>query len=148
MELQIVGPQGSEIMKVSDIKNYKKTVNVRIPNVVDRNGGIFEIDLGLWNSNHTVMIMRLIPTQVSIEDANGCKRNLSVPGISVNVRRIKASDLVLIRGATWLNPFSIANRKILHPKWEAAGHSGSTGRSQPSITTYWRKGQLIFESCL
>jgi nucleoporin POM152 len=28
-------------------------------------------------------------TLVSVEDANGCKRSLSVPGISVNVRRVK-----------------------------------------------------------
>ena len=26
---------------------------------------------------------------VSIEDSSGCKKNLAVPGISVNVRRLK-----------------------------------------------------------
>ncbi|KAI0727871.1 hypothetical protein C8Q72DRAFT_876158 [Fomitopsis betulina] len=52
---QIVGPMGSEI--------------IRIPKDVDREGGSFEIDL------------------LSVEDAYGCKRSLSVPGVAVNVRR-------------------------------------------------------------
>jgi nucleoporin POM152 len=71
LELQVVGPQGSEIMKVLDIKTHQKTINVQIPKVVDRDGGNFEIDL------------------VSVEDSNGCKKSLSVPGVSVSVRRVK-----------------------------------------------------------
>lgn len=73
LELQVVGPQGSEILKVPDVKSDKKTVRVQVPRLVDQSGGSFEIDL------------------VSIEDANGCKRSLSVPGISVDVRRVKST---------------------------------------------------------
>jgi hypothetical protein len=31
------------------------------------------------------------PLIVSVEDSYGCKRSISVPGISVNVRRVKVS---------------------------------------------------------
>lgn len=34
---------------------------------------------------------------MSVEDINGCKRQLSVPGISVNVKRVKVrSDVFLL----------------------------------------------------
>lgn len=71
LEVQIVGPKGSEIVRVPAITAAKKTLQLPIPKVVDRDGGSFEIDL------------------VSVEDAYGCKRALSVPGIVVNVRRIQ-----------------------------------------------------------
>ncbi|KAI0778735.1 hypothetical protein BD413DRAFT_465706 [Trametes elegans] len=70
IEVQIVGPKGSEVVPFSGIQTAKKTLSLPIPKTIDREGGTFEIDL------------------VSVEDAYGCKRSVSVPGIAVNVRRI------------------------------------------------------------
>ncbi|KAH9937368.1 uncharacterized protein B0H18DRAFT_970234 [Fomitopsis serialis] len=71
LEAQIVGPKGSEVVRVPNVSNSRHTLNLPIPKAVDRDGGSFEIDL------------------VSVEDSYGCKRSLSVPGIAVNVRRVK-----------------------------------------------------------
>ncbi|KAH9835872.1 uncharacterized protein C8Q71DRAFT_100734 [Rhodofomes roseus] len=71
LEAQIVGLKGSEIVRVPNISKSRYTLNLPIPKDVDRDGGSFEIDL------------------VSVEDSYGCKRSLSVPGIAVNVRRVK-----------------------------------------------------------
>ncbi|OCH96431.1 hypothetical protein OBBRIDRAFT_718237 [Obba rivulosa] len=71
LELQAVGPKKADTIKVTGITTDKKTVHVPIPKDVDVEGGTFEIDL------------------VSVEDAYGCKRGLSVPGVSVNVRRVQ-----------------------------------------------------------
>lgn len=54
LELQTVGPKGSQIIKVPTITESKKTLQVPIPAVVDRDGGSFEIDLG---NNHLVRTM-------------------------------------------------------------------------------------------
>ncbi|KAI0699371.1 hypothetical protein C8T65DRAFT_581174 [Cerioporus squamosus] len=70
VEVQIVGPKGSETISFRDIKTAKKTLSLPIPKAIDKDGGSFEVEL------------------VSVEDAYGCKRTLSVPGIAVNVRRI------------------------------------------------------------
>ncbi|KAI0078871.1 hypothetical protein K474DRAFT_778657 [Panus rudis PR-1116 ss-1] len=71
LDVQVVGPKGSEIVRFDNIKTARKTLKVPIPPAIDRDGGAFEIDL------------------VTVEDAYGCKRALSVPGITVNVRRVK-----------------------------------------------------------
>ncbi|CAL1694099.1 unnamed protein product [Somion occarium] len=71
LDVQVVGPKGSDIVRVENITTPQKTIQVPVPPTIDRDGGSFEIDL------------------VSIEDAYGCKRSLSVPGITVNVRRVK-----------------------------------------------------------
>ncbi|KAJ7446510.1 hypothetical protein B0H11DRAFT_1879516 [Mycena galericulata] len=71
LEVRVVSPTGSELVQIRDIKTPKKTIQIPIPAQVDRDGGTFDIDL------------------VSIEDVYECKRPVSVPGISVNVRRIK-----------------------------------------------------------
>ncbi|KAJ6575262.1 hypothetical protein B0H19DRAFT_987302 [Mycena capillaripes] len=71
LEVRVVSPTGSETMEIRDIKTPKKTLQIPIPARVDRDGGTFEVDL------------------VSIEDVYECKRAVSVPGISVNVRRVK-----------------------------------------------------------
>ncbi|KAJ3558980.1 hypothetical protein NM688_g617 [Phlebia brevispora] len=71
LEVQIVGPKGSEILKIPKIDSNRKTLKIPIPAIVDKEGGSFEIDL------------------VSVEDAYGCKRSVSVPGVAVNVRRVK-----------------------------------------------------------
>ncbi|KAI9068689.1 hypothetical protein FKP32DRAFT_1587461 [Trametes sanguinea] len=70
VEVQIVGPKGSEVIPFTGIKTARKTLTLPIPKSIDRDGGSFEIDL------------------VSVEDAYGCKRSLSVPGVAVNVRRV------------------------------------------------------------
>lgn len=44
--VQVVGPKGSEIIPVQDIKTPRKTIEVLIPPTIDRNGGSFEVDLG------------------------------------------------------------------------------------------------------
>lgn len=71
LELQVVGPSGTEKFQVNGIKKDKHTVSVKIPKDVDKDGGTILVDL------------------VSVEDANGCKQILVVPGVSVNVRRVK-----------------------------------------------------------
>ncbi|KAF9074850.1 hypothetical protein BDP27DRAFT_1415766 [Rhodocollybia butyracea] len=71
LELQTVGPKSSEILTFSDITTNRKNLQIPIPARVDKEGGTFEIDL------------------VSVEDKSKCKLPVSVPGISVNIRRLK-----------------------------------------------------------
>ncbi|KAI0660622.1 hypothetical protein C8Q70DRAFT_976905 [Cubamyces menziesii] len=70
VEVQVVGPKGSEVIPFTGIETARKTLSLPIPKSIDKEGGTFEIDL------------------VSVEDAYGCKRPVSVPGVAVNVRRI------------------------------------------------------------
>ncbi|KAJ7786467.1 hypothetical protein B0H16DRAFT_1657755 [Mycena metata] len=74
LELRVVSPTGSETLQIRDIKTAKKTLQIPIPARVDRDGGTFDIDL------------------VSIEDVYECKRPVSVPAITVNVRRVKVKS--------------------------------------------------------
>ncbi|KAJ6604793.1 hypothetical protein DFH09DRAFT_1242695 [Mycena vulgaris] len=74
LEVRVVSPTGSETLQMRDIKTPKKTLQIPIPPRVDRDGGTFDIDL------------------VSIEDVYECKRPVSVPAISVNVRRIQVNS--------------------------------------------------------
>lgn len=53
------------------LKRNREKVQVPIPDIIDQEGGTFQIDL------------------VSIQDSYGCKKDLAVPGMSVNVRRVK-----------------------------------------------------------
>ncbi|KAI0347722.1 hypothetical protein BDW22DRAFT_1384582 [Trametopsis cervina] len=71
LELRVVGPKGSELIQISKIQKHRERIQIPIPAIIDKNGGSFEIDL------------------VSVEDAYGCKRSISVPGVAVNVRRVK-----------------------------------------------------------
>ncbi|KAL0572927.1 hypothetical protein V5O48_009040 [Marasmius crinis-equi] len=71
LEVQVVGPRSTETMRIPNIESSKKSLQIPIPKSVDKEGGTFDIDL------------------VSVEDKYGCKRSLSVPGISVKVRRLK-----------------------------------------------------------
>ncbi|KAG8930377.1 hypothetical protein FRC02_004294 [Tulasnella sp. 418] len=71
LEFQVVSPSGTRVFTVPNLTNSRSRVSVEIPKDVDAEGGTFQVDL------------------VSIVDANGCKRSLSVPGISVNVQRVK-----------------------------------------------------------
>ncbi|KAJ7631073.1 hypothetical protein FB45DRAFT_979222 [Roridomyces roridus] len=71
LELRVVGPTGSEGMHFRGLKGQRERIEIPIPEVVDREGGTFDVDL------------------VSIEDVYECKRAVSVPSISVSVKRIK-----------------------------------------------------------
>ncbi|KAF9225491.1 hypothetical protein BS17DRAFT_801515 [Gyrodon lividus] len=71
LELQIVGLRNTDSLEIRDIKTSPARIRVPIPAQIDREGGSFEVDL------------------VSVEDTYGCKRSISVPGVSVNVRRVK-----------------------------------------------------------
>jgi nucleoporin POM152 len=62
---------GSETVEIPNLKHHKEQLTLQIPREVDKEGGTFQIDL------------------VSVEDAQGCKRSLAVPGLSVNVPRVK-----------------------------------------------------------
>lgn len=46
LELQTLGPSGSQTWKVRDIKDPKHVLKVKIPSDVDRDGGVFSLDLG------------------------------------------------------------------------------------------------------
>ncbi|KAG1754906.1 uncharacterized protein EDB91DRAFT_259356 [Suillus paluster] len=71
LELQVVGPRSTDALKIADIKTSPTRILVPIPSVVDKEGGTFDVEL------------------VSVVDSYGCKRPISVPGVSVNVRRVK-----------------------------------------------------------
>ncbi|KAH7916469.1 hypothetical protein BJ138DRAFT_475130 [Hygrophoropsis aurantiaca] len=71
LELQIIGPKSTDTLEVHDITSSPTRIQVPIPSAIDKEGGIFDVDL------------------VSVEDSYGCKRSISVPGVSVNVRRVK-----------------------------------------------------------
>ncbi|KAL5535305.1 hypothetical protein ACEPAF_3399 [Sanghuangporus sanghuang] len=71
LEVQAVGPRGSETISLKGLKNSREKIQVPIPPDIDAEGGVFQIDL------------------VSVEDVYGCRKDLAVPGISVNVRRVK-----------------------------------------------------------
>ncbi|KAF7968974.1 hypothetical protein HWV62_28777 [Athelia sp. TMB] len=71
VEVQVVGPKGSEILQIPGIKASRSKLQIPIPREVDQEGGSFDIEL------------------ISVEDSYGCKRVISVPGITANVRRIK-----------------------------------------------------------
>ncbi|KAI0785502.1 hypothetical protein BC629DRAFT_1593962 [Irpex lacteus] len=71
LDLQVVGPRGSEIVQIAKLQKQRERIQIPIPAIIDKNGGSFEVDL------------------VSVEDAYGCKRSVSVPGVVVNVRRVK-----------------------------------------------------------
>ncbi|TRM66066.1 hypothetical protein BD626DRAFT_397603 [Schizophyllum amplum] len=71
LELQIISPRGSMIRTYNGIDTSPKSLQIPIPDEVDKSGGHLEIDL------------------VSVQDRSGCKRMLQNPGISVDVRRVK-----------------------------------------------------------
>lgn len=45
VEVQIVGPRGSETIPFRDIKTAKKTLSLPIPKAIDKDGGTFEVEL-------------------------------------------------------------------------------------------------------
>ncbi|KZT44453.1 hypothetical protein SISSUDRAFT_1038969 [Sistotremastrum suecicum HHB10207 ss-3] len=71
VEVQIVGPKTVKLLPFKGLQKERESLNIQIPSSIDKEGGTFQVDL------------------VSVEDAQGCRRSLSVPGVSVNVRRVK-----------------------------------------------------------
>ncbi|KAF7320467.1 hypothetical protein MKEN_00831600 [Mycena kentingensis (nom. inval.)] len=71
LEARVVSQTGSETRHFTDIKTAKKTLQIPIPGKIDRDGGSFDIDL------------------VSVEDVYECRRPVSVPAVSVTVRRVQ-----------------------------------------------------------
>lgn len=71
LKLQVAGPAGAKIIEESDLTESRSRLSVPIPEEVDAEGGMFQIDL------------------VSVVDANRCERSLNVPGIPVNVQRLR-----------------------------------------------------------
>ncbi|KAA1467945.1 hypothetical protein DENSPDRAFT_877716 [Dentipellis sp. KUC8613] len=71
LEAQLVAPKETKTVFFDAIETEEKTLQFNIPKSINQNGGTFEIDL------------------VSVEDSSGCKKFLSVPGVSVNVKRTK-----------------------------------------------------------
>ncbi|EGN93112.1 hypothetical protein SERLA73DRAFT_116213 [Serpula lacrymans var. lacrymans S7.3] len=71
LEVQIVGSRSTETLSIPDIATSPAKLQIPIPSAIDKEGGTFDVDL------------------VSVEDAYGCKRSITVPGVSVNVRRVK-----------------------------------------------------------
>lgn len=86
LEVQVVSPTGSETLQISEIKASRGTFQVPIPDIIDREGGSFGVELGHFHPDCTLFHTdRFI---VSVEDSDGCMRSISVPGISVNVKRV------------------------------------------------------------
>ncbi len=48
IEVQIVGPKGSENVPFRDIKTAKKKLSLPIPKAIDKDGGSFEVELGTF----------------------------------------------------------------------------------------------------
>lgn len=71
LDLQIIGPHSSETVLVTGIEKPREIISVSIPEAVRKSGGTFEVDL------------------VSVEDAYKCRRSISVPGVVVNVKRVR-----------------------------------------------------------
>lgn len=71
LELQVVGPRSTDALEITDIKTSPTRILVPIPSDIDKEGGTFDVEL------------------VSVVDSYGCRRSISVPGVSVNVRRVK-----------------------------------------------------------
>ncbi|KAG9314090.1 hypothetical protein JVU11DRAFT_4871 [Chiua virens] len=79
LELEIVGPRTTDRLEIRDMKSSPTRIQVPIPSKIDEEGGTFEVDL------------------VSVEDSYGCKRAISTPGVSVNVRRVKPTAKFYIK---------------------------------------------------
>ena len=85
-----MGRQKSEIIPYSGIDTVRRRLQVDVPRDVNREGGSFEINIGGYyvTTLESRYLCDFLET-VSIEDSSGCKRTLSVPGITVNVKKVK-----------------------------------------------------------
>jgi len=86
----------------------------------------------------------LIFTIVSVEDANGCKRNLNVPGVTINVRRVKVSWICC--GCTSIPIGSVANGKVLRQGWDEVGQDFDGRNSILAAAIDWRRCEYQMEN--
>lgn len=75
-------------MQIAKLQKQRERIQIPIPAIIDKNGGSFEVDLGKF-ADPSVSVDSGSLGLVSVEDAYGCKRSVSVPGVVVNVRRVK-----------------------------------------------------------
>jgi hypothetical protein len=47
LDVQVIGPQSVEVLQIKGIETSKKAIKIPIPKEVEKNGGSFEIDLGM-----------------------------------------------------------------------------------------------------
>ena len=46
--MQIVGPKGTEIKRITDLKKPREKISLPIPPEIDADGGAFQVDLGKY----------------------------------------------------------------------------------------------------
>ncbi|KAH9081740.1 hypothetical protein EDB83DRAFT_2334467 [Lactarius deliciosus] len=107
LNLQLVGPQKSETIPFSGIDTAQRKLRVTVPKDVNREGGSFEINI------------------VSVEDSSGCKRTLSVPGVTVNVRKVKPTAKFYGKEGQRRVPWQIKYRVSEHPERILSAQLGS-----------------------
>ena len=61
LELQVIGPHTAETMQLQAIRTSKKTIQVPIPQELQKDGGTFEIDIGLCYLSRTALSLCLSP---------------------------------------------------------------------------------------
>jgi len=94
LELQIIGPQQAEILQIQGIETPKKTIQIPIPKDLLKSGGSFEIALGNYRPDLTI-VSCTHGFVVSVEDTSKCKRPVSVPGVEVKVKRVVVSTCTI-----------------------------------------------------
>ena len=62
LELQVIGPHTAETMQLQAIRTSKKTIQVPIPQELQKDGGTFEIDIGLCYLSRTAVSLCLSPS--------------------------------------------------------------------------------------
>lgn len=83
LEVQIVGPKGSEIIQIPGIETERKTLQIPIPKQVDQEGGTFEIDLG----EHRYMTSQIIWLKLTFRNSQ-CRGQLQMQTIPLSSRRL------------------------------------------------------------
>jgi len=81
---------------MTNIVTPRHTLRVPIPVEVDQEGGLFEVLLSELTIFYSWSVDFADFVVVSVEDSSGCKRPINIPGISVNVRRIKVRQIIFI----------------------------------------------------
>lgn len=74
---------------------------------------------------------------VSIEDAYGCKRPLSVSGVSVNVKRVRVGGFIRFSNLVLLNHVTSAYCQILRPRWQTTDQHFARQIGTASFAAYW-----------
>lgn len=62
LELQVIGPHTAETMQLQAIRTSKKTIQVPIPQELQKDGGTFEIDIGLYRLGRTAVSLCSSPS--------------------------------------------------------------------------------------